>query len=156
MPRTTTTEPKYRRRRQWSFALATALVILLVFVVVYVYWQREVVGTRDYEGEGNGSVALVRVEEGDTVSGLVPRLLDEDVVGSRSAIISAAEDAERTGEVRDLQAGYYALQQKMSASSALRALTDDNRRLGVIDVPNGLTLDDTAVVGGEVRPGSCR
>ncbi|WP_066588673.1 endolytic transglycosylase MltG [Corynebacterium provencense] len=153
MPRTTTTEPKYRRRRQWSFALATALVILLVFVVVYVYWQREVVGTRDYEGEGNGSVVLVRVEEGDTVSGLVPRLLDEDVVGSRSAIISAAEDAERTGEVRDLQAGYYALQQKMSASSALKALTDDNRRLGVIDVPNGLTLDDTAVVGGEVRTG---
>lgn len=153
MPRTTTTGPKYRRRRQWSIAVGAALVVLLVFVVIYVYWQREVVGTRDYAGDGNGDVVLVRVDEGDTVSGLVPQLLKDDVVGSRSAMISAAEDAERVGDSKDLQAGYYALQKEMSAESALAALTDDNRRLGVIDVPNGLTLDDSAVVNGETRTG---
>jgi len=153
MPSTTSISPRYRRRRQWSIAVGAALVILLVFVVAYVYWQREVVGTRDYDGDGNGKVVLVRVEDGDTVSGLVPQLLDDNVVGSRSAIISAADRAEQAGEFRDLQAGYYALQEKMSADSALDALTDDERRLGVIDVPNGSTLDDTAVVGGDPRTG---
>lgn len=153
MPSTTSISPRYRRRRQWSIAVGAALVILLVFVVAYVYWQREVVGTRDYDGDGNGKVVLVRVEDGDTVSGLVPQLLDDNVVGSRSAIISAADRAEQAGEIRDLQAGYYALQEKMSADSALDALTDDERRLGVIDVPNGSTLDDTAVVGGDPRTG---
>ncbi|WP_297009156.1 endolytic transglycosylase MltG [uncultured Corynebacterium sp.] len=153
MPGTTTTSPTYRRRRQWSIAVGAALVILLVFVVTYVYWQREIIGTRDYEGQGNGKVVLVRVEEGDTVSGLVPQLLADNVVGSRSAMISAADRAEQTGGARDLQAGYYALREKMSADSALAALTDDNRRLGVIDIPNGTTLDDTAVVGGEARTG---
>lgn len=153
MPRTSSSSPRYRRRRQWSIAVGSALVILLVFVVAYVYWQREVVGTRDYSGDGNGKVVLVRVEEGDTVSGLVPQLLDDHVVGSRSAMISAADRAQQTGEFRDLQAGYYALQEKMSADSALDALTDENRRLGVIDIPNGATLDDTVVVGGEPRTG---
>lgn len=153
MRNTTSSGPTYRRRRQWSIAVGTALAILLVLVVAYVYWQREVVGTRDYSGEGNGKVVLVRVDQGDTVSGLVPQLLDDKVIGSRSAMITAAEEAERSGHAKDLQAGYFALQEKMSAAAALTALTDENRRLGVIDVPNGLTLDDTSVVGGDTRTG---
>ncbi|MCJ7859629.1 endolytic transglycosylase MltG [Corynebacterium kalidii] len=153
MPRKIRTEPRYRRRRQWSIAISLALVLLLVFVVVYVYYQREVVGTRDYDGAGNGNVVLVRVDEGDTVSGLVPQLLEDDVVGSRSAMITAADEAEQRGETRGLEAGYYALQQKMSADAAMQALTDDERRLGVIDIPTGVTLEDVAVVGGETRSG---
>lgn len=153
MPRKIRTEPRYRRRRQWSIAISLALVLLLVFVVVYVYYQREVVGSRDYEGEGNGNVVLVRVNEGDTVSGLLPQLLDDNIVGSRSAMLSAADDAERNGDSRGLEAGYYALQEEMSAESAMAALTDDERRLGVIDIPTGLSLEDVAVVGGETRTG---
>lgn len=153
MPSTPSTEPKYRRRRQWSIAITLGLVLLLVFVIGYVYYQREVLGNRDYDGEGNGKVVLVRVEDGDTVDGLVPQLLDDNVVGSRSAMISAAEDYEKSGDDRGIEAGYYALQQKMSASAAMTALTDDGRRLGVVDVSNGLTLDDSSVVGGETRTG---
>ncbi|MDN5582507.1 MAG: endolytic transglycosylase MltG [Corynebacterium sp.] len=153
MPRKISTEPRYRRRRQWSIAISLALILLLVFVVAYVYYQREVVGTRDYEGEGNGNVVLVRVDEGDTVSGLLPQLLEDNVVGSRSAMLSAADHAEQNGDTRGLEAGYYALQEEMSAEAAMTALTDDERRLGVIDIPNGLTLEDVTVVGGEAREG---
>lgn len=128
-------------------------MLLLVFVVAYVYYQREVVGTRDYEGSGNGNVVLVRVDEGDTVSGLIPQMLDDDVVGSRSAMLSAADEAERTGEARGLEAGYYALQEHMSGEAAMTALTDDERRLGVVDIPIGLTLEDITVVGGDTREG---
>lgn len=153
MPRKIRTEPRYRRRRQWSIAISLALVLLLVFVVAYVYYEREVVGTRDYEGAGDGNAVLIRVDEGDTVSGLIPQLLEDDVVGSRSAMLSAADEAEQRGENRGLEAGYYALQQKMSADAAMGALTDDERRLGVIDIPTGLTLEDVTVVGGETREG---
>lgn len=153
MPRKIRTEPRYRRRRQWSIAISLALVLLLVFVVAYVYYEREVVGTRDYEGEGDGNAVLIRVDEGDTVSGLIPQLLEDDVVGSRSAMLTAADEAEQRGENRGLEAGYYALQQKMSADAAMGALTDDERRLGVIDIPTGLTLEDVTVVGGETRDG---
>ncbi|MGN0094696.1 MAG: endolytic transglycosylase MltG [Corynebacterium sp.] len=153
MPRKIRTEPRYRRRRQWSIAISLALVLLLIFVVAYVYYEREVVGTRDYEGEGDGNVVLIRVDEGDTVSGLIPQLLEDDVVGSRSAMLTAADEAEQRGENRGLEAGYYALQQKMSADAAMGALTDDERRLGVIDIPTGLTLEDVTVVGGETRDG---
>ncbi len=153
MPRKSISEPRYRRRRQWSMAISLGLVLLLVFVVAYVYYQREVLGTRDYDGDGNGNVVLVRVEEGDTVSGLVPQLLDDDVVGSRSAMLSAAEDAEANGTNRGLEAGYYALQEEMSADNAMTALTDDERRLGVVDIPNGTTMEDVSVVDGESRDG---
>jgi UPF0755 protein len=153
LPRKIRTEPRYRRRRQWSIAISLALVLLLIFVVAYVYYEREVVGTRDYEGEGDGNVVLIRVDEGDTVSGLIPQLLEDDVVGSRSAMLTAADEAEQRGENRGLEAGYYALQQKMSAEAAMGALTDDERRLGVIDIPTGLTLEDVTVVGGETRDG---
>jgi UPF0755 protein len=153
LPRKIRTEPRYRRRRQWSIAISLALVLLLIFVVAYVYYEREVVGTRDYEGEGDGNVVLIRVDEGDTVSGLIPQLLEDDVVGSRSAMLTAADEAEQRGENRGLEAGYYALQQKMSADAAMGALTDDERRLGVIDIPTGLTLEDVTVVGGETRDG---
>jgi UPF0755 protein len=47
MPRTPSTEPKYRRRKQWSLAISLGLVLLLVFVIGYVYYQREVLGNRD-------------------------------------------------------------------------------------------------------------
>lgn len=153
MPRKIRTEPRYRRRRQWSIAISLALVLLLVFVVAYVYYQREVVGTRDYDGDGNGNPVLVRVDEGDTISGLIPQMLEDDVVGSRSAMLAAAEEAEHRGEVRGLEAGYYALQERMSADSAMAALTDDERRLGVVDIPTGLTLEDITVVGGDTRDG---
>lgn len=153
LPRKSISQPRYRRRRQWSMAISLGLVLLLVLVVAYVYYQREVVGTRDYEGQGNGNVVLVRVGEGDTVSGLIPQLLDDGVVGSRSAMLSAAENAEQTGDSRGLEAGYYALQEEMSAENAMAALTDDERRLGVVDIPTGSTLEDVAVVGGDTRAG---
>ncbi|RHZ90473.1 ABC transporter substrate-binding protein, partial [Cereibacter sphaeroides] len=91
--------------------------------------------------------------EGDTVSGLIPQLLEDGVVGSRSAMLSAAENAEQTGDSRGLEAGYYALQEEMSAENAMAALTDDERRLGVVDIPTGSTLEDVTVVGGDTRAG---
>ena len=141
-------QPKFRRRRQRAGALALALVLLLVGVSAYVYYQRSVVATRDYEGAGNGNIVMVRVEPGDSVSSIAEDLVDQKVVGSRRALISAAE-----ANMINLQAGYYPLQEEMSAKNALDALSDEENRRGVVDIPNGLTLDDSRVVDGETRKG---
>lgn len=141
-------QPKFRRRRQRAAALALALVLLLIGVSAFVYYQRSVVATKDYEGTGNGNVVMVRVDPGDSVSSIAEDLVDQKVVGSRRALISAAE-----ANMTDLQAGYYPLQEGMSAKAALDALGDDENRRGVVDIPNGLTLDDSRVVDGETRKG---
>lgn len=141
-------QPKYRRRRQWTGALAIALVILLVGVTGYVWYQRNVVAVRDFEGNGNGNIIMVRVDAGDSVASIAPQLVDKGVVGSRRALMAAAEK-----EQPSLQQGYYPMQEEMSADKALSVLTNDDSRRGVVDIPNGLTLSDVTVVGGEARPG---
>ncbi|WP_298075491.1 endolytic transglycosylase MltG [uncultured Corynebacterium sp.] len=141
-------QPKFRRRRQMAAALAIALVVLLVGTCAYVWYQRDVVAVRDYEGEGNGNVVMVRVSPGDSVDSLSEQLVEKDVVGSRRALMSAAERKEP-----ELQAGYYPLQEQMSADKALEWLSSDERRRGVVDIPNGLTLQDVKVVDGDNRKG---
>ena len=141
-------QPKYRRRRQWAGALSIALVLLLVGTLVFIWYQREVVGTRDYEGTGNGKIVMIRVDEGDSVASLVPELVEKNVVGSRRALLS-----EVSKEGPTLQAGYYPLQEEMSAKSALDKLSDEKSRRGVVDIPTGLTLNDVTVVGGKTRLG---
>ncbi|RAV34610.1 endolytic transglycosylase MltG [Corynebacterium heidelbergense] len=141
-------QPKYRRRRQLAAALAVALITLLVGVTAYVFYVREVRGNRDYEGSGTGDVIMVRVEDGDSVSALAPMLVDEHIVGSRKALINQAEKTNAS-----LMAGYYPLRKEMSAEAALKTLTDEKQRQGVVDVPTGATLDDVRVVGGQTRPG---
>lgn len=140
--------PKYRRRRQRAGALAIALVVLLISATAYVWYQRSVVAVRDYEGSGNGKIIMVRVDAGDSVSSIAPDLVDKGIIGSRRALISAAEKTQPS-----LQQGYYPLQEEMSADAALKVLTDDSQRRGVVDIPNGLSLDDVTVVGGNTRQG---
>ncbi len=141
-------QPKFRRRRQLALALGIALVVLLVGTCTYVWYQRDVVAVRDYAGEGNGNIVMVRVSPGDSVDSLSSQLVEKGVVGSRRALMSAAERKEP-----ELQAGYYPLQEEMSADKALEWLSSEDRRRGVVDIPNGLTLKDVKVVGGEARKG---
>ncbi|HIW96491.1 MAG TPA: endolytic transglycosylase MltG [Candidatus Corynebacterium gallistercoris] len=142
------TQSKVRRRRQRAGALAIALVVLLVGVTGYVWYQRDVAGVRDFEGTGNGTIVMVRVDPGDSVDSLATELVDKGVVGSRRALMSQAEVTEP-----NLQAGYYTLQERMSAQAALEHLSSEEYRRGVVDIPNGLTLDDVTVVQGDTRKG---
>lgn len=148
MTKAVSTQPKFRRRRQRAGAFAIALIVLLIGVGFYVWYQRDVVGTRDFEGDGNGNVVMFRVDAGDSISSLSSSLIDQGIVGSRRALITAAERNPVT-----LQAGYYPLQEEMSADSVLKTLSSDELRRGVVDIANGLTLDDVSVVGGETRKG---
>ncbi|MBB3116471.1 endolytic transglycosylase MltG [Corynebacterium bovis] len=152
MPTTRSAEPKYRRRRQMAGALSIALVVLLVAIGGYVYYVREVAATRDYDGTGNGTVVMVRVDQGDSVASLTQELLDRKIIGSRGAMLQAAEESEHSGS-GGLHAGYYPLQEKMSAKAVMDTLTDESKRRGVVDIPNGLPLDDVRVVGGDTREG---
>ena len=144
----------YRRRRQTAAALIIVFLLLIVGVMgigvrnVVNAWKN--VGPADFEGTGNGTAVLVEVPQGSSLSQLGPELVSKNVVASDAAFQSAAVSTTNTAS---LQPGFYRLEEEMSAKSAVEALLNGEGRGGVVDIPNGLTLMDVKVVGGDTRFG---
>ncbi|MCZ9308564.1 endolytic transglycosylase MltG [Corynebacterium uberis] len=144
-------EPKYVKRRQRGLAVIIATVVLLVGVVIYTGLQVSgAMGSKDYEGTGNGVAALVQVPEGSSVSALGPELVDRGVVKSDSAFQAAAVNHPRAASI---QPGFYRLQEHMSAKAAVDALLDPHNQVDLLDVTGGATLMDVTVVAGGTRKG---
>lgn len=140
------------RRRQTSMAINVTSFILIVGIVgvVAFAWMRGGL-TGDYSGEGNGEVVVVEVAQGSSLSDLSTRLVDEGVVASESAFVGAANGHARAGE---LQPGFYRLERRMSAASAIEALLDPTNQAGTVDLPTGSRLMDTHIVASDdVRKG---
>lgn len=144
----------YRRRRQTAAALIIVFLLLIAGVIgigvrnVVNAWNN--VGPEDYEGTGNGTAVLIEVADGSSLSQLGPMLVEKNVVASDAAFQTAAVS---TTNSASLQPGFYRLEEEMSAESAVEALLDGEGRAGVVDIPNGLTLQDVKVVGGDTRFG---
>lgn len=140
------------RRRQTSMAINVTSFLLIVGIigVVAFAWMRGGI-TGDYSGEGNGEVVVVEVAQGSSLSDLSTRLVEEDVVASEEAFMGAANSHTRAGE---LQPGFYRLEQRMSAESAIEALLDPVNQAGTVDLPTGSRLMDTHIVASDdVRKG---
>lgn len=140
------------RRRQTTMAINVTSILLsiMVLVAVGVAWSQG--GTEgDFSGEGNETIVMVQVAEGQSLSDLADELDKKGVVGSPGAFMNAANAHPRSNS---LQPGYYRLQEQMSAESAVEALLDPANQAGMIDVPTGLRLEDTRVVASDdVRKG---
>lgn len=147
-------EPVYVKRRQRGLAVFIASIILIVGAVGYIAFQNlrggDTQSGADYEGEGNGTVELVQVAEGSSMSQLGPSLVDKGIVKSDGAFQTAAAN---NPDAAAIQPGFYRLQQEMSAESAVAALLNPDNKVDMLDVPGGLTLTDVNVVGGDVRYG---
>ncbi|WP_136142174.1 endolytic transglycosylase MltG [Corynebacterium endometrii] len=147
-------EPVYVKRRQRGLAVFIASIILIVGAVGYIAFQNlrggDTQAGADYEGEGNGTVELVQVAEGSSMSQLGPGLVDKGIVKSDGAFQTAAAN---NPDAAAIQPGFYRLQQEMSAESAVAALLNPDNKVDMLDVPGGLTLTDVNVVGGDVRYG---
>ena len=148
-------EPVHVKRRQRGIAVLIASFVLIIGAVIYIAMRvlsnsgGEVDGN-DYEGEGNGTVELVQIPEGSSISQLGPELEERDVVKSDAAFQSAAASNSDAGNI---QPGFYRLQGQMSASSAVEALLDAENRVDMLEVQGGSTLMDINVLGGDVRYG---
>ena len=96
---------------------------------------------KDYEdgiAEGDASVTIVTGDTGSTIS---TTLFQAGVTKTDSAFYDYLI---KTGQNPNFQPGVYALQQKMSAAEALKALEDPaNRRENTAQLPEGLTMEST-------------
>jgi len=116
------------------------LVIALVLVggvagggyCAYNFYQSRYGPPPDYTGNGTGSVQ-VEIKQGDTLTDMGNRLVDDGVVKSTRAFVKAAEDKGATS----VQPGLYTLHHRMSAAAALAALANLANSKAVI-VPEGM------------------
>lgn len=140
------------RRRQTALAINITSILLSLLVLAGVGFAWAVGGTGgDYRGEGNGTVVLVEVDAGGSLSDLSARLVDDGVVASEGAFMGAAADHPRANQ---LQPGWYRLEEHMSAVAAVDALLKPENRAGTVDLPTGVRFEDTRVVASEdVRKG---
>jgi UPF0755 protein len=140
------TRPR-RRRRGGAGCLAVLLSLVVLggiaaFVVVQgqAWLEDRLAPPPDYEGDGAGSV-LVQVEEGDTSTQIAQSLHDAGVVASEEAFVDAARQEPRATLI---QVGFYDMNRRMSAESALERLLDpDSVVTSALTVPEGLTAEET-------------
>ena len=135
-----------RRPRRGAFGCLAVLVALAVLVGGgYAAYSFGVSALKDrfspaadYSGDGTGRV-LVQVKQGQAASDIATTLRSKKVVASVEAFTDAARDEPKSVGI---QAGFYQLKRRMSASAALAVLVDPaNRMRSVVTVPEGLRVD---------------
>ncbi|WIM68930.1 endolytic transglycosylase MltG [Corynebacterium breve] len=142
------------RSRTTGLAVFVTSLLLIVGAVAYIGYaltssSSEAVPS-DFEGTGNGVEKVVRVQEGDSMSALGPRLEEDGIIMSTAAFETAAMNNPNSGAI---QPGFYRLQEEMSAKSAVEALLSPDNKIDLLDIPGGATLNDVVVVGGDTRLG---
>jgi UPF0755 protein len=106
-----------RRRVGRLIAPVLAIVLLCVLIAGGVYaWQK--LRSPDYSGPGTGEV-IVQVLPGDTATSLAPRLVQDGVVASTNAFISAAK---KSSDPTGLEPGTFRLHKHMNAALAYALL----------------------------------
>lgn len=146
-------QSKYIRRRRNAAAALMACCVLLVGGIGYVGYEivsDEPVHSKDFDGTGNGTVSLVEVPEGSSMSQLGPALVEKGIVASDGAFQTAAAN---NPDAANIKPGFYRLQEKMSAKAAVAALLDPASQVEMLKVNGGSTLSDVVVVGGDTRLG---
>ncbi|MCI6205455.1 MAG: endolytic transglycosylase MltG [Corynebacterium glucuronolyticum] len=124
------------------------MALTLIAAVIYIGVMGQSSG--DFRGDGNGETVLAEIEPGSTLSELGPTLVDKGVVSSNEAFQSAAATNSKAADVKP---GFYKLQKKMSAESAVNAFLSPENKIDLLKVPTGATLMDSKVVGGDTRYG---
>jgi UPF0755 protein len=140
--------PRRSRKKLWLILLASAIVV----VVGLGFGAAQALGYgfySDYSGDGSGDV-LFQVNSGDTVRDMAANMAQQGIVASADAFVKAAR---HSSKVANVQPGYYVMEQKMSAASAVTKLTKSTSRVGELQVQAGWQLDDTTATSGKVTKG---
>lgn len=135
-------------RRGRRIGVLIGMILTLIAAVIYIGVMGQSSG--DFRGDGNGETVLAEIEPGSTLSELGPTLVDKGVVSSNEAFQSAAATNSKAADVKP---GFYKLQEKMSAESAVNAFLNPENKIDLLKVPTGATLMDSKVVGGDTRYG---
>lgn len=143
------TPAKPKKKRRGLIALVIVLVALLAiggggFAAAWILFEdrvRDVLGWQlptDYEGDGNGVEVDVTITSGQIGSDIAQTLYDAGVTMTFDAFYELLLSLD---EQPNFIPGTYALEQEMSAQSALDALLDEtNRKVNSAVIREGLTL----------------
>jgi UPF0755 protein len=136
--------PRSHRRKDSGKSLIAMTVVVALFAVIGIggWWAynnvvKDYFIAEDFTGDGNGNQVVVTVESGWLVSDIANHLEEEGVVASAKAFLNASEDDGDSGTT--IQPGSYAMEEEMSAASALAFMID----------PGNLTLDHVVVPEGK-------
>ncbi|MDO4929388.1 MAG: endolytic transglycosylase MltG [Corynebacterium sp.] len=140
---------EFRRGFGRALAVWVSAAVLSVGSCAAVAYERTA-NPADYRGVGNGVEELVEIKSGDTLSSLGAELVERKIVASTKAFNTAAANNPNADSITP---GVYKLEGRMSAASAVEALTDLNNRVEQLIVTGGQTMEDITVVGGQVRNG---
>lgn len=135
-----------RRRTAWVLVVALVLVAGAGYVVVSLVRgmlggaDQQTVGVQDYPGPGHGTVRVV-VNPGDTGAAMATTLVENGVVATRQAFLSAYD---ANPDATSIQPGTYDLMQEMRASDAVAWLLDPANKASLkVTIPEGLTATQT-------------
>ncbi|HEY4021058.1 MAG TPA: endolytic transglycosylase MltG [Pseudonocardiaceae bacterium] len=140
--------PRRGPKKLWLIIVAAVVVV----VVGSGFGAAQALGYgfySDYGGDGSGDV-LFQVNSGDTVKDMAANMAQAGIVASADGFVKAARNSSKVASV---QPGYYVLEQKMSAASAVTKLTQSSSRVGELQIQPGWQLDDTTSTTGKVAKG---
>ena len=137
--------PKKKRHLGWLWALISVVLVVAIGAgavwVLYEEQVREVFGWQlptDYEGTGNGTEVEVVIKSGDIGEDIARTLAAAGVTMTFDAFYELLLSADPAPE---FQPGTYALQEQMSAASALAALQNpENRVVSRVLIKEGTKL----------------
>jgi UPF0755 protein len=122
-------------------------LVILALLAGGVYWgvttgiekiQDQFSSADDYSGTGNGEAVSFEVKQGDSIAEMGRGLKEAGVVASVQAFIDAAGANPQADKI---QAGFYALQKEMKASSVVEILVDPaNIDTTTVVIPEGFTV----------------
>ncbi|MFC3494365.1 endolytic transglycosylase MltG [Glycomyces rhizosphaerae] len=135
--------PRSHRRKDSGKSLIAMTLVVALFAVIGVggWWAynnviKDYFIAEDFSGDGNGNQVVITIEEGWLVADIADHLEAEGVVASARAFLNASEDDGNSGQ--SIQPGVYAMEEEMSAASALAFLIDEaNLTLDHVVVPEG-------------------
>lgn len=136
------------KKRGQRIGVLVGMILALIAAAMYIGMMGQSGG--DFRGDGNGNTVLAEIKPGSTLSEVGPSLVEKGVVSSNEAFQSAAAT---TPKAADIKPGFYKLQEKMSAQSAVEAFLNPENKVDLLKVPTGATLMDSKVVGGDTRFG---
>jgi UPF0755 protein len=140
--------PRRRRKKLWLILVIAAVVVVAgggfgaAQALGYGFYS-------DYSGDGSGDL-LFQVNSGDTVRDMASNMQQAGIVASANGFV---KQARHSSKVAAVQPGYYVLDGKMSAASAVAKLTKSGSRVGELQIQPGWQLDDTTATSGKVTKG---
>lgn len=140
-----------RGSRRIKLAVFGLLVVMLIGAGVWYGWRQlsGIGGYEDFAGPGETDV-VIEVKGGDSTGTIAGTLVEQGVVASSRAFVTASESDTR---VRAVQPGFYVMRTKISGQDAVKRIVDPESKVGNLQIKPGTQFDDIERPGGAKVPG---